>query len=44
MTDIYEYLSHARLQDLMREAQVARLTRCLRPSRPWRRLGRRPCV
>jgi len=44
MTDTYEYLVHARHQELMREAQAARLARCLRPSRPWRRSRRRPCA
>ena len=44
MTDTYEYLVHVRRQELMHEAQIARLTRCHRPSRPWRRSRRRPCA
>jgi hypothetical protein len=34
MTDTYEYLVHVRRQELMHEAQIARLTRChRRPAR-----------
>ena len=45
MTDSYEYLVHVRRQELMHEAQIARLTRCHQPSRPWRRSRRgRPCA
>jgi hypothetical protein len=42
MTIVQEYLIRDRQQELIREAQRARLARCLQPSRPWRR--RRPCA
>jgi len=44
MTFAHEFLTHVRQQELMREAQGARLARCLRPSRRGRRPSRRPCA
>jgi hypothetical protein len=44
MTSPHEYLIPFRQQELVREAQRARLVGCLRRSRPGRRLGRRPCA
>src|SRR3954447_3569494 len=42
MTIAHEYLLRYREQELIREAQRARLVRCMQPSRPWRRRSRRP--
>jgi hypothetical protein len=44
MNIAHEYLVQSRQQELIREAQRARLVGCLRPSRPWRRHSRRPCA
>ena len=44
MTIAHEYLTQSRQQELIREAQRARLVACLRPSRPWGRSSRRPCL
>jgi hypothetical protein len=44
MTFAHEYLILSRQQELIREVQRARLARCLRQSRPWRRGTRRPCA
>jgi hypothetical protein len=44
MTFTHEYLTRSRQQELMREAQRARLARCLQQPRPWRRRSRRPCA
>ena len=41
VTYVHEYLSRSRQQELIDEAQRARLITCLRPDRPWRRRGRR---
>jgi hypothetical protein len=43
MTSTHEYLMHCRQQELMRDAQRARLARCLQSSRPGRRRSRRHC-
>jgi hypothetical protein len=37
MTYAHQYLAHSREQELIRDAQHARLVRCLQPDRPWRR-------
>ncbi len=44
MTFTYEYLAQSRQQELIHEAQHARLARCLHPARPWRRRSRRHCA
>ena len=44
MNIAHEYLVQSRQQELIREAQRARLVGCLRPSRPWRRHSPRPCA
>ena len=41
MTITHEYLIRCRQQELIREAQRARLTRSLQPARRWRRRDRR---
>ena len=43
MTFAHEHLIRSRQQELIREAQQARVVRCLRPARPWRRPRRCPC-
>ncbi len=40
MTFTHDFLARSREQELIRDAQRARLARCLRPSRPWRRRPR----
>ena len=44
MSFAHEYLIRSRQQELVHEAQRARLARCVRPSRPWGRSSRRPCL
>jgi hypothetical protein len=44
VTIAHEYYIRYREQELIQEAQRARLARCLQPSRPWRRRSRRPCA
>ncbi|MGY1693705.1 MULTISPECIES: hypothetical protein [unclassified Geodermatophilus] len=43
MSFAHEYLARSRAQELIGDADRARRTRCLRPSRPWRRRPRRCC-
>jgi hypothetical protein len=40
MTYAHEYLARTRERELVRDAQHARLARCLQPDRPWRRRPR----
>jgi hypothetical protein len=40
MTFTHEYLARSRARELIRDAQLARLVRCLQPARPWRRRPR----
>ena len=44
VTIAHEYYVRYREQELIQEAQRARLVRCLQPSRPWRRRSRRSCA
>ncbi|MFC4694447.1 MULTISPECIES: hypothetical protein [Geodermatophilus] len=44
MTSTHEHLTRSRQQELIREAEHARLVRCLRPARPWRRPRPCPCA
>jgi hypothetical protein len=44
MTFALEHLTRSRQQELMHQAQQARLVSCLRPPRPWRRRSRRRCA
>ncbi|MCZ2860818.1 hypothetical protein [Blastococcus sp. VKM Ac-2987] len=40
----YDYLARSRHQELIGDAQRARLARCLQPPRRWRRRLHRPCT
>jgi hypothetical protein len=40
MTSPHEHLARTRAQELIRDAEHARLARCLQPGPPWRRRPR----